>query len=133
MALFKKTKKEEETKTSTEQVTDQPKKAPAKKAAPSTKGLGQDLSHILLHPRITEKATDQSVYNAYVFDVAVSANKKQIAAAVQRLYKVTPTKVRVVNVPTKRVRHARTGIVGKTAASKKAYVYLKKGETISVM
>lgn len=91
-----------------------------------------DHSHILRHARITEKASMLSVGSVYVFDVATSATKRDIARAVAALYKVTPHKVAIVSIPAKKVRHMRTGRMGVKAGGKKAYVYLKKGETITL-
>ena len=68
--------------------------------------------------------------NVYTFDVRASATKKDVASAVIKLYKVTPVKVRMVNTPAKVVRMRTKRGYGKTTASRKAYVYLKKGEEI---
>jgi|SRR6185312_13499951 len=92
--------------------------------------------HILLSPRITEKGAYLSERGAYVFNVAEGANKAQIARAVQTLYKVMPRKVTVARVPRKAVATrsrmgARKG--GHKAGGKKAYVYLKAGETIELI
>lgn len=87
---------------------------------------------LLKSPRITEKATTSALESVYVFDVAPKATKRDIIMAVRALYKVTPRKVTVAGVPTKAVRNARTGIGGRKGGGKKAYVYLKKGETISI-
>ena len=92
----------------------------------------QDYSHILKHARITEKASMHQGTGIYTFDVAQRATKRDIMRAVQQLYKVTPVKVAVVTVPAKKVRHMRTGRAGVKQGGKKAYVYLKKGETISL-
>lgn len=119
MALFSRKKKEET------------KEAPA--VAPVANAVGGTLAHILIQPRITEKATLATGMNVYVFDVIPSASKQQIKAAVQSAYKVAPRKVRVVRVPTKSVRNMRTGQVGTKQGGKKAYVYLGKGETITIM
>lgn len=84
---------------------------------------------VLRSPRITEKATDEAEKrNAYVFNVNPSANKIEVKEAIKRLYSVTPVKVRIVSIPGK--LRTRKGITGKSAEGKKAYVYLKKGETI---
>ena len=91
-----------------------------------------DVAHILKSPRITEKATFASSMSIYVFDVAPNATKQQIKAAVERVYKVRPRKVRVVSIPVKRVRNMRTGQRGTKAGGKKAYVYLTKGESITL-
>jgi large subunit ribosomal protein L23 len=87
---------------------------------------------VLLRPRITEKASLEQSKNVYVFDVAASATKPEIKAAFLAHYKVAPVRVRVVNTKGAETRNMRTGRRGMTSASRKAYVYLKKGETISI-
>lgn len=89
--------------------------------------------HVLLSPRITEKGAYLSAHGAYVFHVAEDANKKEIAEAVRELYKVTPQKVRVARIPRKQVITRGTNRTGMTAGGKKAYVFLKKGETIELV
>ncbi|MBI5456767.1 50S ribosomal protein L23 [Candidatus Kaiserbacteria bacterium] len=91
-----------------------------------------DLSHVLMNPRITEKATMASAEGVYVFDVAERANKKDIARAVAQYYKVIPRKISVVTIPAKSTRSTRTGVRGVKQGGKKAYVYLKRGETITI-
>lgn len=87
-------------------------------------------SEVILRPRIAEKATDISTkYNAYVFDVLPRATKQQIAAGVKELYGVSPKRIRVVQVASKRVR-GRRGEGGVKSGGKKAYVYLNKGDSI---
>ncbi len=88
---------------------------------------------IIISPRITEKASVVSLKGVYVFTVGREANKVEIARAIRELYKVTPRKVAIVNIPRKLVTTRNTNRKGKTAASKKAYVYLKKGETIEIV
>lgn len=95
-------------------------------------GSTTDLSHVILNPRITEKATMHESAGAYTFDVSVRASKREILQAVKDLYKVTPRMVRVVTVPTKIKRNSRTGKMGVRGGGKKAYVYLKKGDTITL-
>ena len=89
-------------------------------------------SHILLSPRITEKGAYLSALGAYVFNVSEAANKKEIAAAVQEVFKVVPRKVTVVRIPRKRVVTRGSRRMGSAAGGKKAYVFLKKGETIDI-
>ncbi len=90
-----------------------------------------DYAHILKHARITEKAS--TVGNSvYIFDVAQSATKRDIIRAVHVLYKVMPRKVAIIPVPAKRVRHMKSGREGVKHGGKKAYVFLKKGETITL-
>lgn len=104
---------------------------PAPTAAAQSGG-DVDVSHVLQRPRITEKATVASGMSVYVFDVEQGATKRQIRSAVERYYKVRPRRVRVVSIPAKRVRSMRTGERGVKRGGKKAYVYLKKGETITI-
>ena len=89
-------------------------------------------SQILLSPRITEKGAYLSEIGAYVFNVSPRANKKEIAGAIRDVFKVTPRKVTVVRVARKRVQTRGTNRTGETAGGKKAYVFLKKGETIEL-
>jgi large subunit ribosomal protein L23 len=94
-------------------------------------GGSQSLSHILKHARITEKATMHQSDSVYTFDIADGATKRDVVQAVRALYSVTPRMVRVVPIPKKLKRNARTGKSGMRGGGKKAYVYLKKGETIT--
>jgi large subunit ribosomal protein L23 len=85
---------------------------------------------IILHPRLTEKATGVAEDgNVYTFDVDPRATKSQISKAVKELYKVNALKVRTSAVPKKNasVRGLNEGLKG---GGKKAYVYLKKGDSI---
>src|SRR5437868_2591336 len=88
------------------------------------------IGSIVLSPRITEKGALLAERGAYVFNVAKDANKAQIDEAVRTMYKATPRMVRIINVLGKKVVTRGTNRKGMTAGSKKAYVYLKKGETI---
>lgn len=83
---------------------------------------------VLRRPRITEKASASAERGIYVFEVATTANKREIAEAVRHFYKVTPTKVTVVTIPAKRITVK--GRPGVRKGGKKAYVYLKHGQKI---
>ncbi|HEY4526735.1 MAG TPA: 50S ribosomal protein L23 [Candidatus Paceibacterota bacterium] len=91
-----------------------------------------DYAHILKHARITEKATMHQAGHVYTFDVASYATKRDIVRAVLALYKVKPIKVATVMVPEKKVRNMKTGKIGVKKGSKKAYVFIKQGETINI-
>lgn len=126
MSLFSRKKKEE---------VNLPAGGDAPTAAPTAvkvSGTPHSHAHVLHNPRITEKASMHMERSAYVFNVAAGANKKQIMAAIQSVYKVKPRKVAIVNIRTKTVRNMRTGKSGVKGGGKKAYVYLKRGETITV-
>lgn len=83
---------------------------------------------VLLHPRVTEKASMQSENGIYTFNVDSKATKNDIKSAVRALFKVSPVKVAIVNVRSKEI--LARGKKGRTAQGKKAYVYLKKGDKI---
>lgn len=88
--------------------------------------------NVLLKPRITEKAAlaaDKS--NVYVFEVSKISTKKSISASVHEVYGVTPLKVCVTTMPSKKV--IVRGKRGVKKGGKKAYVYLKKGDKIELM
>jgi large subunit ribosomal protein L23 len=84
---------------------------------------------IIKKPRITEKSGIQAeVAGIYTFEVTEKANKKNVAKAVKELYKVTPVKVNITNLPAKIV--FTRGKTGRKSGVKKAVVYLKKGDKI---
>ncbi|MCK5027313.1 MAG: 50S ribosomal protein L23, partial [Candidatus Pacebacteria bacterium] len=93
-----------------------------------TKTVTDSLYHIIKHPRITEKAAILSGDGVYTFEIDPNATKIDVARAIKAIYKVEPVKVAISKLPSKRkfIRGKR----GKTAAVKKAIVYLKKGDTI---
>jgi large subunit ribosomal protein L23 len=84
---------------------------------------------VIKKPRITEKSGLQAEGSGvYTFEVTPKSNKKSIAKAIKEIYKVTPIKVNIVNLPAKKVFSR--GKVGRQASVKKAIVYLKKGDKI---
>jgi len=95
------------------------------------------MSDILrISPKISEKSYLKSqTENIYVFTVPMSANKLQIAAAVGSQYGVTVENVRTVIAKGKTKRTAlkrRQPRTGTRKNVKKAYVSLKKGDTITI-
>jgi len=85
---------------------------------------------IIIAPVITEKATLLSEKNQVVFRVPLTATKKEIKAAVEKLFNV---KVGAVNTI---VRKGKTkqfrGIPGKRSDTKNAIVTLLAGQSIDV-
>jgi len=69
----------------------------------------------------------------YVFEVLPSVNKKEVMDAVEHVYKVRPVKVRMAKITTKKVSARRRGVYGTSGGGKKAYVYLKEGDSISII
>mgnify|MGYP000188630682 CR=1 FL=1 len=107
-------------------------KTPAVSVAPKTKGSGM-FSHILVQPRITEKATIEAENGVYVFEVNKDATKKEIGSAVKYYYNVTPIKVNIVKIPEKKIFSRTRGRKGIKQGGKKAYVFLKKGDKIEII
>ena len=93
-------------------------------------------THISVFPKSTEKAYNQSKNNVYVFDAPISANKQQIAEAIETQYgvKVLSIKTLIQNGKAIRVsKHKRAQPVVVTRKdTKKAYVTLAKGDKIKV-
>ncbi len=82
-------------------------------------------------PRSTEKAIIATDKNKYVFEVDKRANKDNLRQEILKTYKVSPTKINIVNTPDKVVM--RKGRPGKISGFKKAIVTLKKGDKIDVI
>jgi large subunit ribosomal protein L23 len=87
-------------------------------------------------PRATEKAYAQSQKNVYVFNVPMTANKQEIAAAVETQFEVKVTGIKTLVQSGKAVRFSRgknryPGTTHRKDA-KKAYVTLAEGDSIQV-
>lgn len=125
MALFSRTKKTVEAGA----------EATATKVASVTRAHSTDRNQaaVLVRPVVTEKAVMQQDARVYTFIVAKSATKFSVSDAVTALYKVTPVKVNIVNkVPRTTMSRSRGRAVSQSGY-KKAYVYLKAGDTINLV
>jgi large subunit ribosomal protein L23 len=87
---------------------------------------------ILKRPIVTEKMTTLQEKGTYAFEVVPTANKIEIARAVEKKFNVTVINVRTVNVKGKtKTQMTRKGrFSGRTSAWKKAIVRLKDGDKI---
>jgi len=85
-------------------------------------------SAVIVRPHITEKSGILSQSGVYTFIISADANKPAIMKAVKHLYKVTATKVAIINLPAKEI-WAR-GKWGTVPAVRKAIVTVKKGDKI---
>jgi len=82
---------------------------------------------VIRRPLVTEKGVDKKdSERTLCFEVAGDANKTQVKAAVEKLFKVKVAEVRTANMEGKLRRRGR--FVGYRPDWKKAYVKLKKGE-----
>ena len=99
----------------------------AAKAASATNAY-----EVIRAPRVSEKtARLQEVSNQYVFEIAKTATKADVKAAVEKIFDVKVETVNVVNVKGKtksfKFRQGRRG------DWRKAYVTLAEGQSIDVM
>ena len=78
---------------------------------------------IIKRPIISEQSMEQTEMKRYTFEVAKTANKIEIAKAVEEIFGVKVASVNTLNVPAKAKRMG-AGRPGTTRAWKKAYVTL---------
>ena len=95
----------------------------------------EDSKKVKTHPlikgaRITEKAALAAERGAYTFNVEDNANKNEIKKAIKLIYGVTPERVSIIQITSKKV--VRRGKIGTKKGGKKAVVYLKKGDKITI-
>jgi len=105
-------------------------KSPVKAA--NVKDEAGRLERVLTAPWLSEKALIGTEKGVYVFEVPSDVTKTDIIAAVEKIYKVKPRKVATVNTPGKRKKLRKKRGFGTRAARTKAYVYLQKGDTITL-
>ncbi|MEK7068359.1 MAG: 50S ribosomal protein L23 [Patescibacteria group bacterium] len=94
--------------------------------------MNKPAGHILLAPRITEKAAYLAESGCYAFNVAPTATKAEVARAIRDVYGIVPRKVTFVALVRKAVRTRGTNRVGRSVGGKKAYVHLKHGDKIDL-
>lgn len=102
-----------------------------KKHFAHTHVLANGIAHeIIRAPWFSEKALIATEKGVYAFVVPMDATKAQVAGAIKEIYRVSPRKIRIVNLPAKRkALRAKRGMGARTAR-RKAYVYLNAGDTI---
>lgn len=116
------------------------KKTEEKKTEQGAARSGEALSHVdrnlesvIVRPHVTEKAAHAGEHNVYTFVVRRDASKYDVRDAIKELFNVTPEKIRIVNKrPRKFVSRAR-GRRGVRPGMKKAYVYLRKEDSIDIV
>ncbi|MFH1036874.1 MAG: 50S ribosomal protein L23 [Patescibacteria group bacterium] len=86
---------------------------------------------ILKAAHVTEKATDLSNKDKYIFNVYKNANKNEIRKEVENIYGVNVVSVNIINVHGKKRRLGKT--MGIKPGYKKAIVGIQKGQKIELM
>ncbi len=99
----------------------------------TSQATDRNLEAVIIRPLITEKALGQSDRRVYAFLVRRDANKFAVSAAVAAVYKVTPVRVNIVNKAPKQVKSRTRGRMVSERGYKKAYVYLKAGDSINLI
>ncbi len=84
----------------------------------------------IFNPIVTEKSTNLSDQNKIVFKVPFKANKKNLKANIEKIFKVNVTKINIIN------KQSRTKLTRgrkvKVSGYKKAIITLKKGQSIDL-
>ena len=88
----------------------------------------RDARDVLRGPVVSEKSVGLVEENKYSFWVNPAANKIEIKAAIEKLFKVKVLEVRTMNIKGKKKRVGR--YLGKTSDRKKAIATLKDGDKI---
>ncbi|MGY0503658.1 50S ribosomal protein L23 [Luteimonas sp. e5] len=93
--------------------------------------MSLNIYEVIRAPRVSEKtARLQEVSNQYVFEVATTASKADVKAAIEQIFEVKVESVNVVNVKGK--NKAFRSRMGRRGDWRKAYVKLAEGQTIDV-
>jgi large subunit ribosomal protein L23 len=85
---------------------------------------------VLVRPLVTEKSTTLGEQRQYVFEVHPSANKHDVAGAVEAMFHVEVERVNVMNVKGKPRRFGR--FAGVRPNWRKAVVTLREGHSIDI-
>ena len=131
MALFSRDKKEEAAASDTPK-TEKTKTEKKAVAMSQAKPTDRDLSSVIVKPRITEKAVGMGEKNVYTFIVRKDATKYDVRDAVKEFFGVTPIKVNIVNKSSRQYLSRAKGKKVTEKGMKKAYIYLKEGDSIEL-
>ena len=112
---------------------------PKKESKPTERSVGEakrgtpatgNAHRVLVRPIISEKSTRLVQARTYVFEVARSATKDQVARAVTAVYGIAPQRVNMAVISGHRVRFGK--VSGKMRDWKKAIVTLPSGAKIDL-
>jgi len=128
LSIFK--KKKQDTQDKQEKKDSEVTTVAKKPSVQSKKREGGLLKNVLIKPIITEKATNLTAGNQYVFLVTKDANKNLVKENIAYKYNVKVKKVNIVKIKgkTKYFKNQPS----KTKDIKKAIVFLKSGEKIDI-
>ncbi len=84
----------------------------------------------IVAPHITEKSTNLSEQNKIIFKVPHKANKNNLKKNIEKIFKVSVTKINIINKKS-RIKITNRG-KKKISGFKKAIVTIKKGQSIDL-
>ncbi len=102
--------------------------APQKPVSKKTSGFSYEA---VQEPHISEKATNLSEKNQYIFKVSPNYNKKEVKKAIEGIYGVDVLSVNIIKIPSKKRRMGR--IEGHKKGFTKAVVKIKQGQKIEII
>ena len=92
--------------------------------------MANSVADVLVRPVVTEKSAALGERRQYVFEVRPSANKHEVARAVEAMFHVEVERVNVMNVKGKPRRFGR--FTGLRPDWRKAVVSLREGHSIDI-
>jgi len=92
--------------------------------------ISESLFAVLRAPRVSEKTARLAESNQYVFEVAKTATKADVKAAIEHLFNVKVLAVNVANIKGKSKSFRNRA--GRRSDKRKAYVRLAEGQTLDV-
>lgn len=91
----------------------------------------KDIYNVIIAPLYTEKSTSLGALSKFAFKVAKKATKKDVKAAIEKLFEVKVTSVNIsTSKPKVKFFKGRKGLKG---GYKKAIVSLEKGQVIEMV
>lgn len=85
---------------------------------------------IIKRPIVSEKSTNITQFNQYVFEVQADAAKPEIKQAIEIIFKVKVESINSLNRPGKQKKFR--GRLGRRQGQKRAFVTLAKGHTLDI-
>jgi large subunit ribosomal protein L23 len=133
MALFSRTKKSATKVVKKTEEKGSEKSTPAKVVVSNSLPTDYDLAGVIVRPLVTEKAVRMGERNVHTFVVRTDATKFLVRDAIKSLFGVTPVKINIVNKAPRQYMSRGKGRRLTEPGVKKAYVYLKDGDSINLV
>lgn len=86
------------------------------------------INEILVKPMLTEKATNLTNSKVYMFEVNLKANKYNVKEALEKLYKVKVSQVKIMIRKGKKRKVGRRMAIKKQTNKKIAFIQISEGK-----